>query len=117
MSSTRRVLSVWFAPVVVLLVIPATGMAQIEGLYFARADPDTDEAQWEFVDRPASFCGWKAANPNDPGFWRAVILNSEADRDVDLIIADTLEGEVSTTRTPSRSRIQGVIRRGTRTGP
>lgn len=95
MSSIRRASSVWLIPLAVLFVVPATSMAEIEGLYFTRSGHDTMEAQWEFVDRPANFCPWKNASPNDPGFWRADIDDEEADRDIDLLISDTLEGEVS----------------------
>jgi hypothetical protein len=82
--------------VVLLALVPLTSSADIEGLYFVTVDPDTEEAQWEFVARPpGNYCGWKATSPNDPGFWRPYIDDREIDSDIDLLISDTLDGEVS----------------------
>jgi len=78
-----------------LLLLPVAGLAQIEGLFFVSSGPDTMEPQWEFIQRPANFCPWKTPGDTTSSFWRAGIYNTEADRDVDLLVSDDLAGEVS----------------------
>ncbi len=76
--------------VALVVLVPAIANAQIEGLYFVRADPDTEELWWGPIQRPVSFCPWAAPSPGNPGFQRADILDEEADCDVDLLVSDAL---------------------------
>jgi hypothetical protein len=80
-----------------LLIVPATGSAEIEGLYLVSAGHDTADTGWVSIEPRAVDCAWYTAGPNDPSFRRENLVEAEAEWDIDLLISNTLLGALEVT--------------------
>jgi hypothetical protein len=79
-----------------LLLLPVAGSADIEGLYFVEVDPDTADTTWTPVNPPSTaYCKWSRATANDPGYWYWAHQDTDVESDVDLLISNTLQGDVT----------------------